>query len=207
MDYDDGVSGGGHDAAIRDGDFENTTSTEDAASFDQMPNWTNLASGEDQTLEMTRANLDSGVGGTRNFVVNTDRNPAQSLGQTITTGDTFNASFMWRDASGWDDTTGRISLVLYYTDNDQINGTATDLVTFTSRASTTNSAYQTETFTSTGFSDSGADGKNLFLRIETESDGYARMDNIYIEVASVPEPSSSALLGLGGLALLLRRRR
>ncbi len=32
-------------------------------------------------------------------------------------------------------------------------------------------------------------------------------DSIQIGLAAVPEPSSTALLGLGGLALMLRRRR
>jgi len=44
-------------------------------------------------------------------------------------------------------------------------------------------------------------------------DGYHRLtttngvDNISIDVTTVPEPSSVALLGLGGLALILRRRK
>ena len=41
---------------------------------------------------------------------------------------------------------------------------------------------------------------NSFNRIHT-------MDNIVLSGAVVPEPSSAALLGLGGLALLMRRRK
>ena len=34
-----------------------------------------------------------------------------------------------------------------------------------------------------------------------------RIGDTFADVAGIPEPSSSALLGLGGLALILRRRK
>ena len=45
--------------------------------------------------------------------------------------------------------------------------------------------------------------------IGTGNSRHMRMDNLQIgaAAAAVPEPSSTALLGLGGLALMLRRRR
>lgn len=39
------------------------------------------------------------------------------------------------------------------------------------------------------------------------STGQIRVDNIQLDLTAVPEPSSAALLGLGGLALILRRRK
>ena len=39
----------------------------------------------------------------------------------------------------------------------------------------------------------------------TDHDAYA--DNFVVDYTAVPEPSSAALLGLGGLALILRRRK
>ncbi len=49
---------------------------------------------------------------------------------------------------------------------------------------------------------------NLKFTFESQdSGGLAGLDNIRITAAPVPEPSSAALLGLGGLALILRRRK
>ncbi|MGB0993072.1 MAG: PEP-CTERM sorting domain-containing protein [Akkermansiaceae bacterium] len=47
---------------------------------------------------------------------------------------------------------------------------------------------------------------NVFLVINTNG-GQVRVDNVRLDIEPVPEPSSAALLGLGGLALILRRRK
>jgi len=39
------------------------------------------------------------------------------------------------------------------------------------------------------------------------SGGQIRVDNARLDIVPVPEPSSAALLGLGGIALILRRRK
>ena len=59
--------------------------------------------------------------------------------------------------------------------------------------------------------DAGAVGKKLFIGTgssasNTPTGSWMHMDNVYLEVSSVPEPSSAALIGLGGIALMLRRR-
>jgi hypothetical protein len=46
-----------------------------------------------------------------------------------------------------------------------------------------------------------------FLTIAPQSGGQATLTAYTIELTAVPEPSSTALLGLGALALLIRRRR
>ena len=58
------------------------------------------------------------------------------------------------------------------------------------------------------------DTSNLELRFTNVSSGAASpedstalIDNVTITATTVPEPSSTALLGLGGLALILRRRK
>ncbi len=51
----------------------------------------------------------------------------------------------------------------------------------------------------------GANGQNIFLSA-LYSDGKVHHLESF-ELTAVPEPSSTALLGLGGLALILRRRR
>lgn len=47
---------------------------------------------------------------------------------------------------------------------------------------------------------------DVFLILNTNGP-QVRIDNVRLDLVVVPEPSSSALLGLGGLALILRRRR
>jgi hypothetical protein len=49
-------------------------------------------------------------------------------------------------------------------------------------------------------------GQELRLKFNTDGTGVAGVDTFQVTY-SVPEPSSTALLGLGGLALALRRRR
>ena len=43
--------------------------------------------------------------------------------------------------------------------------------------------------------------------VSNQSSGFSAFDSLQIEVVVAPEPSSTALLGLGGLALMLRRKR
>lgn len=60
----------------------------------------------------------------------------------------------------------------------------------------------------TTFTNLAAVGQNVGI---TQTGGTASatglFDNFKVETAAVPEPSSTALLGLGGLALLLRRKK
>ena len=67
----------------------------------------------------------------------------------------------------------------------------------------------------------GSVGNSLQLRFETwdptlnagaeglatATNSFIAIDDVFLEVTAVPEPSSAALLGLGGLALILRRRK
>ena len=43
--------------------------------------------------------------------------------------------------------------------------------------------------------------------VSNQSSGFTAFDSLQIEAVVAPEPSSTALLGLGGLALMLRRKR
>ena len=52
----------------------------------------------------------------------------------------------------------------------------------------------------------GAEGVGWTLDITNNASGGAN-DTVVLNVIAVPEPSSTALLGLGGLALILRRRK
>ena len=84
--------------------------------------------------------------------------------------------------------------------------------TFSYNYNTTAQALTAES--ETFFWGTANNGNNLELRFENVSnnaalptgDSTALIDNVVI-TATVPEPSSAALLGLGGLALILRRRK
>ena len=53
-----------------------------------------------------------------------------------------------------------------------------------------------------------ADGESFTLTITNTATGTNKWDNIaLVGTVAVPEPSSTALLGLGGLALIFRRRK
>ncbi|HCI92814.1 MAG TPA: hypothetical protein DHV60_09740 [Verrucomicrobiales bacterium] len=61
---------------------------------------------------------------------------------------------------------------------------------------------QTTSFVATGTEA----GQTLGIALQTIGT-QVEWDNVRLDIAPVPEPSSAALLGLGGLALILRRRK
>lgn len=61
-------------------------------------------------------------------------------------------------------------------------------------------------FTADAILDAAVLGHDVALRIDGATNS-AIIDNISVDVVPIPEPSSTALFGLGGLALILRRRR
>ena len=190
IDYSDGVAGGGHDVAILDGDFTIATTAVPAP-------WVAIGPGTEQFA----SNLGSGVGSDNNSVVGWDpvsyggeRSLAIDTGHTIAAGESYNASFMWRDAFGWD-ADDEVLLILYYTDNNLVTGVQTDLVTFSSGPRATAATWETETATGLAFSDAGAIGKKLFARLDTPgatANEYSRVDNVFLELSSVPSATISS---------------
>lgn len=194
MDYDDGLVNGVHDANIQSGDVG-------------VQDWVTLPG--TGSLQYSSTN-NSGIGSNQNLVLGSNRTAAHDLNYTASLGDVFEASYMWRAASGWEEAVDRITFSLYYTDDNLIDGNRTLLFTYESVDPHT-STYSTDIVPDHVLSDAGADGKKIFVLLaDNETAGsnqFARVDNIYVGVTPVPEPSSAALLGLGAAGLLLRRRR
>ena len=57
-------------------------------------------------------------------------------------GEEFQASFVWRDASGWTDGNDRVGVTLYTTSNDLIDGPRTEIQTLLSPTSTLDNTYE-----------------------------------------------------------------
>lgn len=136
-----------------------------------------------------------------------------------------NANFV--SSSTWDITATYTFSFDYITSNTQLNGTLpswqigagdgtdrflSDLVDSGSFISTAGTHDVNITITSTDLINAGVTmGDNIYIRFEKPGDGGALRSAVYqvdnVNLSVVPEPSSAALLGLGGLALILRRRK
>jgi len=190
---------GDHNTEVRKGGFTDLSGTNYAP-------WDSIGD-----LVVQLSNSLAFPGGGVNYAANNNggtRIIAIDTGHTIASGDSFNLGFKWRDAYQWRNS-DTVSLNLYYTDDDTVGGTATDITLLDSGPRASTGTWEDESATGLTFNDANADGKKLFLKILAHSSGnrYARVDNVFLDVTQVPEPSSAALLGLGGLALILRRRK
>ena len=146
-------------------------------------------SGVDVTLSATGGGLEYinfgptsfgvGISTDTSFIADAEINP----GETLTFTFSESVSLVSYDAHLWNNGGKPQYTIGGDTFIDTVSGqVANDPVTLTSQTS--------QTFTSITFGASTANGGFLNLTFET-----------------VPEPSSTALLGLGGLALILRRRK
>lgn len=116
-----------------------------------------------------------------------------SIGERIFVGNT--------DATGW----GMDGNVTGNVPSNPVNNTAITSVTFTYLYNS--GAWTLNTTGGVNLSGIGTPGVALNrLRVANGDGGDIQLDNLRVDVSAVPEPSSIALLGLGGLALLRRRR-
>lgn len=203
IDYNDGGSDGVHDASVNAGDFDSDSATTTAG-------WNyDLGTGAAEWID----NLPSGVGSDGNIVLGAAKTSGDTkvigidTGATIADGQTFDVSFMWRDAWLWD-TEDSVSMVFFYTDTGAIDGTATDVLTFTSTATDTAGDWDTESATGLSYDVdvTSAVGQNLFVRFDSTAseNEYARLDNVSVTV--IPEPATIGMLGLGTFLVLAVRR-
>jgi hypothetical protein len=202
------ILNGNLNAGSADGD-----TTDD--NFQSTPDWVNV--GGAATMQATRTNLPS-PDSSRNAVLSLsgDRVFGSELGLNgyiISAGDTFDVQYEWRDAFNWNDSLDNVAITLFTTDDDTITGAATPLVVDLSGLSTANNTYETVNHDGIYTSTTNDAGKKLFLSFQgqpgegSDTNGFARFDNLTLEVTqAIPEPSSAFLICLAGISLMGRRR-
>ena len=211
VDYDDGIANSVHNAAVRNGGFETATVSGSPlqATFTNTGSWVNRGSAGQTAAAVIQNNprngLNRGVGsdntGVRMHVIDT--------GYNLVTGDIVNFSFFWRDGSGWEDPSDRTQFTIFTTVDNTFSGTLDQSSSLLSALSAVNDSYQEHA----GMFNIGAamNGKRLFIGIDAvnggaNSSGFFFIEDVYVDVASVPETSAMLLGGLGMFALLRRRR-
>jgi len=164
-------------------------------------------------LKFTYKNIDISDG---------DRDPHVMFGYIDSTGANVTGAVLWLQLHRWSDGPGTSGLKLYVGttmvdhwgynhntvstvdlsyvyDSGSGNATVTGTVTGTSAG--------TRTINKTAVAAGTADALGLYLETSTSEGNPGRRRNWYIDdVTYTPEPATIALLGLGGLALLRRRR-
>lgn len=211
IDYDDGIANSIHDAAVRNGGFETATVSGSPlqATFANTGSWVNRGSAGQSASAVIQNNpvhgLNRGVGGdnpgARMHVIDT--------GYDLVTGDLVNFSYFWRDGSGWEDPSDKTRFTIFTTVDNTFSGTLDQSSELLSALSAANDSYQEHA----GAFNIGAamNGKRLFIGIDgvnggATTTGFFFIDDVYVDVASVPETSSMLLGSLGVLALIRRRR-
>lgn len=216
MDYNDGNAGNGiHDADLSGGGFDDVVLGGDALTFAAHSIWFTTGSSADQASRTNiGSNGDKTDGSLRSAVLTNGRvfrASTASSSYTISTGDTYDISLVWRDAIGWNDASGTITFSLGYYANegnmgfDPVTDAFTTFATFTTGTSQINDTWETAAGSFNMAAPAGGDGKTLYVQMIANS-GFGRADNITLTATAIPE-SSSALLGLLGLGGVLFRRR
>lgn len=188
IDYDDLNAGNGiHDAEILSGGF---TGLSDGA----FAPWQSVGTG----IPQFRTNLASPGSGAVNYVTTFNRIIALDTGHTMVLGESYDIEFSWRDAFNWD-LEDSIAVVLYYTDDDTIDGstddiadpsTITDFLVFDSGNRDSFENWETETLSGAVLADPSAAGKRLFARFATncQSNEFSRVDDLFLSVSPPPDP-------------------
>jgi len=162
--------------------------------FAQTPAWENLGTGSSGE-NFTNTSLASD--GSRNAIISKSggRSAALDPAHTLTTTELFQATYKWRDASGWNDSSDRLRISLFTTSDNTLTGSRTIIQSFDSQTSSVNSSYQSESALFNPIPAS-ADGLRLFLLVDAaqSGSGFARLDDLTLDRGSLGDggnPNSS----------------
>ena len=143
----------------------------------------------------TRAANDTGQDGVRFNWMSNGQFRARSYTNGSETNTNFHSSFVVGSPS---------SLTLYLT--RETDNTYSAAFAFDSGSGSVLTQLNTTGGTEKQIFNAGDTGNgDLFIGVETYNPGERNFDNL--TVTAVPEPSAAALIGLGGIALILRRRK
>ena len=141
--------------------------------------------------------------------LNTNRPTERGYSVDFTTTSAFDLTTLSIDSRHLNNTGGTqvFSSDLYYT-IEGINGTVGTISGFVDDISYVHGGYTTTPITLTGESLAVGEYRvSVGMRDMIGGGAFAAFDGVTLEGTAVPEPTSTALLGLGGLALIMRRRK
>ena len=162
--------------ALLNGDFN--ANPGDTVSFENTDAWYNTRGGQHQTATRNDETYD----GTQNATVHLNRGFGVNTGHEIAEGNTFDFSYVWKDSFNWVGNSGEIKVSLFVTDDDTITGERTDLVVDYSGTRQVADTYEYVSREHVYTATAADAGKTLFAAIETDSDGFARLDNFELMV-------------------------
>jgi|GEM_PF-1642646 len=138
-----------------------------------------------------------------------------NTGYNVKSADTFNFSFQWDNAGGWD-SNDQFEWRIFTTSDDTLSGTITTIANGTgtgSVGSTVNLFPPVVPLTAGGTVTGANVGRDVWVEFfinpangNVENNSYAYLDNVVLSVNTVPEPSTT-MLGLASLLAWLAFQR
>lgn len=169
---------------LLNGDF-NAGGGTGVQTFNQTSQWQNIGTGGGS---QNATNTSLSANGTRNAIIaeTTARAFGLDTNHTLTSGEIFQATYQWRDASNWNDAGDRVRVSLFTTSDDTLSGTPTTIQFLDSRLSAADNTYQTEIALFNSIPAS-VNGRRLFVSLNSAQtgSGFARLDNFTLDRGSV----------------------
>jgi hypothetical protein len=149
-----------------------------SVSFSATEHWWNTKGQQSQVATRADADHDGSQNGTltgiRGFGINT--------GHQIAEGDRFDFSYLWKDDWNWADASDQVTLSLFVTADNTITATRSNLAVDASGLRQVNGAYEAVAREAAYTAVAADAGKTLFAAIETDSGGFARIDDFTLIV-------------------------